>query len=80
MIHELKISPTYFHEVDKGTKPFEIRKDDRGFKIGHSLLLREWVPMLHYSGYTGREMLVEVTYITHFQQQEGYVVMGIKKI
>lgn len=33
-VHELKIKMNYFLEVDKGTKTFELRKNDRDFKEG----------------------------------------------
>lgn len=32
--HELKIEPKYYNEVISGRKRFEVRKDDRNFKIG----------------------------------------------
>ena len=41
-IHELKIKPVYFEAVKEGIKTFELRKDDRNFKVGDILLLREW--------------------------------------
>lgn len=34
MIHELKIKEKYWRDVWNGKKSFEIRKNDRGFKIG----------------------------------------------
>lgn len=34
MVHELKIKECYWHEVWKGTKTFEIRKNDRDYKAG----------------------------------------------
>lgn len=30
-IHDLKILPTYFDDVAKGRKTFELRFDDRGY-------------------------------------------------
>ena len=32
-IHELKILPKYYEKVLSGEKRFELRKDDRNFKI-----------------------------------------------
>lgn len=78
--HELKTWPQFFAKILDGSKPFEIRKDDRGFKVGDELLLREWNPQT--GEYTGRELSRVVTYLypadgygdglTH-----GYCVMGI---
>lgn len=39
MIHELKILPEYFEAVTSGRKQFEIRKNDRDFKVGDQLIL-----------------------------------------
>ena len=59
--HELKTWPDYFQAVWEGRKLFELRRDDRDFKVGDHLNLREWDPV---SGeYTGRGVLVRVTYI-----------------
>lgn len=41
MIHELKILHEYFEAVTSGRKQFEIRKNDRGFKVGDQLILCE---------------------------------------
>lgn len=41
-IHELKVKPVYFEAVKEGIKTFELRRDDRNFKVGDILLLREW--------------------------------------
>lgn len=76
--HELKCHPEPFQAVVDGTKPFEWRKDDRDYRVGDTLLLREWEPGLaavvidtenEYGvecvpmGYTGRECSRVVTYI-----------------
>jgi hypothetical protein len=42
--HELKTWPKYFKAVQKGEKTFELRKNDRDFKKGDILILREFVP------------------------------------
>lgn len=76
--HELKTFPQYFYAVQQGLKPFEIRRNDRKFLVGDRLLLKEWNPLSQR--YTGEELLVEVTYITDFEQKDGYVVMGIKPV
>lgn len=44
MQHELKCWPEYFMQILSGEKPFEIRNDDRDYKVGDFLLLREFVP------------------------------------
>ncbi|WP_373879805.1 ASCH/PUA domain-containing protein [Levilactobacillus brevis] len=76
MTHELKIQPEYFNAVLMETKTFEIRKNDRGYKVGDVLILKEWVP--DTKRYTGKELARKVTYITGYQQKPGYVVMAIE--
>lgn len=78
MTHALKTWPQYFQ--DRG-KSFEVRKYDRPFKVGETLLLQEWDN--ETKQYTGDELKVQITYILHggqFGIEEGYVVMGIKEV
>ena len=77
--HDLKIWPVYFDAISRGTKTFELRKNDRGFHVGDTLLLREYYIMA--TKYTGREIKVAVTYIdTGEAVKPGYCVMGIRPI
>lgn len=43
-VHELKTWPEPYAATVSGAKTFEIRKDDRGFRVNDILRLREWVP------------------------------------
>ena len=47
--HELKTDPNVFAESWNDRKRFEIRKDDRNFQVGDTLILKE-------TKYTGEEM------------------------
>lgn len=76
--HELKIEHKYFQAVKDGRKKFEIRKNDRGFQEGDLLILREYDPITQE--YLGRIMKVEISYMTDYAQQDGYVVLGIEEI
>lgn len=77
MVHELKTLPEFFQAVKEKRKPFEVRKNDRNFKVGDSLYLRE------YTGeeYTGRKLIRIITYILNDSRyvKEGYVILGIKQ-
>ena len=79
--HELKCRPEFFARIASGQKTFEIRKNDRDFQVGDILILKEHDPEKgwpdHGSYATQR---VTVTYMTAFEQQPGYVVLGIKII
>lgn len=76
MTHELKILPEYFEAVTSGRKRFEIRKNNRDFKVGDLLYLREW----NGENFTGESYKAEVTYITDYEQKDGYVVLGIRGV
>jgi hypothetical protein len=77
MVHALKTLPAFFEQILNGNKPFEIRYDDREFKLGDVLLLRE-IESSQPTVYTRRMLEVLVTYITDWEQKPGYVVMGIR--
>lgn len=61
MIHELKTDAGYFQAVYDGDRNFEVRPDDRDFKVGDVLHLREFDPK--EMTYTGRDTRVGVGYI-----------------
>jgi len=79
MIHELKTLPQYFAMSVEGKKNFEVRRNDRGFKVGEFLSLRE------YSGdrYTGRELHRKIDYILDGGQlgiESGYCIMSLSEV
>lgn len=75
-IHELKLAKMYFIDVATGRKSFELRKNDRGFKIGDGVRLNEYV-----DGHeTGRWITADIIYILedYTGLEEGYCILGIK--
>ena len=88
-IHELKLDPLYYSGVDSGTKPFEIRRYDRWYKVGDFLVLRE----TKFSGlqmrenrlpliYTGRMLVRVVTYVCRDGTPgiaKNFCVLGLMK-
>lgn len=79
MIHELKTWSEYFEEVLIGDKTFEIRKNDREFKKGDTLILKEWNNFDEI--FTGRELIRTVTYVFEggsFGLSKDFVVMAIQ--
>jgi hypothetical protein len=77
--HELKTWPEPFDAMERGLKPFEIRRNDRDYRIGDILRLREWRPADEQ--YTGRELLRKVVFILdnpQFGIKNGFVVMAVK--
>lgn len=76
--HDLKIWPEFFTAIVEGKKTFEIRVNDRDFKVGDILILREWHNLLEK--YTGRIVSRKVTYITQgaFGLPDDICVMSLK--
>ncbi len=83
-IHELKIIPKYFQPLLERTKNFEIRYNDRDFKVGDYLRLKEY-DYEKSIRYTGRELVVIVTYIlraegSFFSFLDDYIIMAIRHL
>lgn len=84
MIHEIKCLKEFFEEIIVGDKTFEVRKNDRDYKIGDYLAINEVVEDLLEDDdcllvYTGRSALFKITYILDNTQytKPGYVILGI---
>lgn len=81
MIHELKLLKEYFEDVLLGLKTFELRKNDRNYKVGDILVLREYDQI--EEDYTGRKVKRVVTYILkggNYGLDENFVIIGIKNL
>ncbi|MFT8735673.1 MAG: DUF3850 domain-containing protein [Lentilactobacillus hilgardii] len=92
-IHELKLDTEYFDDVKSGLKTFEIRKNDRDFKDGDVLALTAFEyghyvkkAIVGFSGNAvydratqqeAETIFFDVTFITDYEQKDGYVVMSI---
>jgi hypothetical protein len=80
LTHELKTWPRYFMAIRNGSKPFEIRFNDRGYQLGDTLLLYEHDEL----GYSGRRLQAVVSYMLSAQDfaglSEGYVALGLQSI
>ncbi|MFT6496294.1 MAG: hypothetical protein ACJA2A_002080 [Cycloclasticus pugetii] len=73
MMHHLKILPAFFESAIRGEKNFEIRNnDDRGFQKGDTVYLIEQEKETP----TGRAQLVEITYVSNYNQPSNQVVFG----
>lgn len=83
--HDFKIDNPYFDAVANRIKTFEIRRNDRQYKVGDTLVLREYGPpgLEAVPSYTGRVCTVAVIYILTSEDfpsglRTGYAVMGIR--
>lgn len=77
MIHELKILECYATAKVHGDKLFEIRDNrDRGFQKGDYV---KYKVLCNYD-HVLEKKLYEITYVTNYEQKEGYVVFGEKEV
>lgn len=79
-IHILKTWPKYFDLIMSGKKTFELRKNDRNFKVGDRLDLMEYDPEVE--NYTGNHIHVFITHIlseNSFVDLGNYVILSISK-
>lgn len=78
--HDLKTVQPYFNDVSSGSKKFEIRKNDRNFKVGDLVVLREWNHKRQYA--SGYYIIVVITYIIKDNQycKPGYITFCFNKL
>ncbi|CAM2804401.1 DUF3850 domain-containing protein [Vibrio diazotrophicus] len=66
--HQLKIKSEHLEAIISGVKTFEIRKNDRDFKVG------DRVTLIEEEG--NRYLTIQINYITSYAQQDGYIVFS----
>ena len=78
-IHELKTWPGYFNDLIRGDKDFEVRNNDRNFKVGDIIILKEydWTQ----KKYSGRQTKRKIKYIfDELGLQKGFVILGLENL
>lgn len=65
-VHRLKAWPDTFEPIRSGVRTFDVRLNDRHFKVGEIIEYREWVD----DKPTGRTLRKTITYILHAVQEE----------
>jgi len=77
-VHDLKSWPHFFRALQGGYKPFEVRRNDRDYKTGDYLRLREWDPLSER--FTGQELVVRVVTVYDLTPIgcPGYVAMALR--
>ncbi len=76
IIHELKIWPEYYERVIRGSKTFEVRKNDRDYQEGDYAALQEWCP--EKKDYTGRWVTFKIGFVlTGFGLPEDVCVFSL---
>lgn len=70
MIHTVKCYPEFFKALADGSKPFEVRKNDRTYKAGDFLAVNEFLP--EEDPYTLRSGMKEPYGGYHHAVEDGY--------
>lgn len=76
MTHEIRIGAEFFADAASGKKNFELRKNDRDYRVGDILEIMEF----KYGKNTGRSVKKIVTYILedYTGLEEGYCILGCR--
>ena len=82
--HELKCWQPFFGHLLDGSKRFDVRFNDRHFRVGDQIKFREWLP--DERCYTGQTLLMRVRYILNPRPDRdpdcglvaGYVVLDVE--
>lgn len=89
-IHYLKTWPVFFADIRGRKKTFEIRRNDRDFSVGDTIVAQEWSPEAHAAnpdnpsaGYSGKEIRGEVKYVLRGEEcpdglAHGFVAMSVQ--
>ncbi|WP_373220903.1 ParB/RepB/Spo0J family partition protein [Mediterraneibacter gnavus] len=74
--HEVKLASMFYDDVASGKKTFELRKNDRGYKVGDILHMLEFKNGKH----TGRTIKADIVYMLeeYTGLAEDYCILGIK--
>ena len=82
--HEVKCWPEFFKDIWNRKKRFELRRNDRNYKVGDKLRIKEYNPSEVGNEYTGLETCNNITYILgnkndceKFGLMPGFVILGI---
>lgn len=84
MLHRIKLSEDFAEAVLNGDKSFEIRKNDRGYQKGDTVVFQVVErdnPVFEIASSPLNGRLFEITYvISGWGLQDGYVVFGIRRL
>jgi ParB family chromosome partitioning protein len=81
-IHQLKIQDYWYEALKAGNKTFEIRKNDRDFKVGDKLIFHVLSNGIEPSYLTAEEFIIShILNAENFPNglKEGYVCLSLKR-
>ena len=73
---EFKTWPKYYRAIVSREKAFEFRLDDKGARVGDTILLREWDNSFKCRGYTGNSIKKKITFrvVLDDFDSEGFIL------
>lgn len=77
-VHDVKLGTTFFDDVKTGRKTFELRKNDRGYKEGDTIVLHEYKD----GTTTGRTITKKIVYMLEdfTGLEDGYCILGLGEV
>lgn len=79
--HNLKLNIEFCEDVLRGKKTFEIRYDDRNYKVGDLIKFTAVNSRGKYIHHTIKNHTYKITYILNgWALKDGYVALGIKEV
>jgi len=73
MTHIIKIHPMHLKDHYHNNKNFEIRRDDRNYKTGDRIEMREYFK----DSYSGVTLTKKIAFISDYEQRNNFVVLGL---
>lgn len=77
-VHDVKLGATFFDDVKTGRKTFELRKNDREYKEGDTIVLHEYKD----GATTGRTITKKIVYMLEdfTGLEDGYCILGLGEV
>lgn len=77
-VYDVKLGTTFFDDVKTGRKTFELRKNDRGYKEGDTIVLHEYKD----GTTTGRTITKKIVYMLEdfTGLEDGYCILGLGEV
>lgn len=77
-VHDVKLGTTFFGDVKTGRKTFELRKNDRGYKEGDTIVMHEYKD----GTTTGRTIEKKIVYMLEgfTGLEDGYCILGLGEV
>jgi len=74
--HYIKCEANYYQAIERGEKKFEVRKNDRDYRLFDSVFLEESANGVKTGRFTGRLVIRYILYGPAFGLPEGYCIFN----